>query len=215
MHIQLTSVHEVNQIQTVEHIKPNVNYTYLYVFTDDIFSSWFLQFSSVVFPCPSTKNREIPSFLNQHQIDVASTGLQVQYDSIWIFPKIMVPPKSSILIGFSIINHPFCGTPIFGNTHIYLLVITKLHGKIMVSFLEFTPCLTKFHGKGTRAGCNKPKEPSTFSSKAKEGITNECIGPDSTCPILQGFLKHSKKIPSKREVTNEFQPHPFFRIDEN
>ena len=29
-------------------------------------------------------------------------------------------PKSSILIGFSIINHPFWGTPIFGNTHISL-----------------------------------------------------------------------------------------------
>ena len=28
-------------------------------------------------------------------------------------------PKSSILIGFSIINHPFWGTSIFGNTHIY------------------------------------------------------------------------------------------------
>ena len=27
-------------------------------------------------------------------------------------------PKSWILIGFSIINHPFWGTPIFGNTHI-------------------------------------------------------------------------------------------------
>ena len=27
-------------------------------------------------------------------------------------------PKSSILIGFSIISHPFWGTPIFGNTHI-------------------------------------------------------------------------------------------------
>ena len=26
-------------------------------------------------------------------------------------------PKSSILIGFSIINHPFWGTPILGNTH--------------------------------------------------------------------------------------------------
>ena len=25
-------------------------------------------------------------------------------------------PKSSILIGFSILNHPFWGTPIFGNT---------------------------------------------------------------------------------------------------
>ena len=28
------------------------------------------------------------------------------------------PPKSSILIGFSIINHPFWDSPIFGNTHI-------------------------------------------------------------------------------------------------
>ena len=28
-------------------------------------------------------------------------------------------PKSSILIRISIINHPFWGTPIFGNTHIY------------------------------------------------------------------------------------------------
>ena len=41
--------------------------------------------------------------------------------SIWMFPKIVgFPPKSSILIGFSIINHPFWGTPIFGNTHLYL-----------------------------------------------------------------------------------------------
>ena len=31
-------------------------------------------------------------------------------------------PKSSILIGFSIINHPFWDTPIFGNTHISLFV---------------------------------------------------------------------------------------------
>ena len=30
-------------------------------------------------------------------------------------------PKSSILIGFSIINHPSWGTPVFGNTHVYLL----------------------------------------------------------------------------------------------
>ena len=32
----------------------------------------------------------------------------------------MVPPKSFILIGFSIINHPFWGTIIFGNPHILL-----------------------------------------------------------------------------------------------
>ena len=30
-------------------------------------------------------------------------------------------PKSSILIGFSIISHPFWGTTIFRNTHIYIL----------------------------------------------------------------------------------------------
>ena len=35
-------------------------------------------------------------------------------------------PKSSILIGFSIINHPFWGTPIFGNTqHVHFRLHTK------------------------------------------------------------------------------------------
>ena len=32
------------------------------------------------------------------------------------------PPKSSILIGFSLINHPFWGTTIFGNTHLRSVV---------------------------------------------------------------------------------------------
>ena len=42
-----------------------------------------------------------------------------RYKQIWEVPKIGVgPPKSSILIVFSLINHPFWGTPIFGNTHI-------------------------------------------------------------------------------------------------
>ena len=45
-------------------------------------------------------------------------------------------PKSSILIGFSIINHPFGGTIIFGNTHI--LSSSKM-GKALVksSFFFF------------------------------------------------------------------------------
>ena len=38
--------------------------------------------------------------------------------NIWMFPKIVVWPKSSILIGYSFINHPFWGTPILGNIHI-------------------------------------------------------------------------------------------------
>ena len=44
-------------------------------------------------------------------------------------------PKSSILIGVSIINHPFWGTPIFGNIHIDVGIYTlpktnSLHLKI-------------------------------------------------------------------------------------
>ena len=38
--------------------------------------------------------------------------------------------KSSILIGFSIINHPFWGpTPIFGNTHIHIDTTTNASPK--------------------------------------------------------------------------------------
>ena len=36
---------------------------------------------------------------------------------IWMFPKIGVPPNHPFYIGFSIINHPFWGTPMFGNNH--------------------------------------------------------------------------------------------------
>ena len=36
-------------------------------------------------------------------------------------------PKSSILIGFSIVNHPFWGTSIFGNTHIYIYTLEVNH----------------------------------------------------------------------------------------
>ena len=53
-------------------------------------------------------------------------------------------PKSSILIRFSIINHPFWGTPIFGNTHLFILCIfhrlTALPlGKSGESFLAAKP----------------------------------------------------------------------------
>ena len=35
-------------------------------------------------------------------------------------------PKSSILIGFSIINHPFWGAPIFVNIHIACRITRKI-----------------------------------------------------------------------------------------
>ena len=36
-------------------------------------------------------------------------------------------PKSSILIGFSITNDPFWGTPIFGNTHMLKHAVPSTH----------------------------------------------------------------------------------------
>ena len=35
-------------------------------------------------------------------------------------------PKLSILIGFSITNHPFWGTPMFGNTHLLFFLLKNL-----------------------------------------------------------------------------------------
>jgi len=50
---------------------------------------------------------------------------------MWMFPKIVgFPPKSSILIGFSI-NHPFWGIPILGNTHMRRM--EKFGGLLKVS----------------------------------------------------------------------------------
>ncbi len=49
---------------------------------------------------------------------------RVEWWTMWVFPKIMVPPNHQFSIGFSIINHPFSGTPIFGNT-----LVRTVHGK--------------------------------------------------------------------------------------
>ena len=51
-----------------------------------------------------------------------------------MFPKIVgVPPRPSILIGFSIRNHPFWGTvPIFGNTHITVVKNWQIHLQILI-----------------------------------------------------------------------------------
>lgn len=41
--------------------------------------------------------------------------------SIWRFPKLGVPPKSSILKGFSSINQQFLGTCVYGNLHMLMI----------------------------------------------------------------------------------------------
>ena len=45
-------------------------------------------------------------------------------------------PKSSILIGFSIINHPFRGTPLFGNSHIETFKKLQNMGPMVAAFFR-------------------------------------------------------------------------------
>ena len=45
-------------------------------------------------------------------------------------------PKSSILIGFSIINHPFWGTPIFGNTHMFPIEYLGAYSSVLFIYQE-------------------------------------------------------------------------------
>ena len=57
------------------------------------------------------------------------SGCKWSHKNRWVFPKIGgFPPKSSILIGFSIINHPFWGTTIFGNTQMLSLFVSEKRG---------------------------------------------------------------------------------------
>ena len=83
----------------------------------------------------------MPDDLTQDDPGVISRAFRIYwtYDEIWpeIFNCFFLlmrlfymdvsensgTPKSSILIGFSIINHPFWRTPIFGNTHIFMFTL--------------------------------------------------------------------------------------------
>ena len=42
-------------------------------------------------------------------------------------------PKSSILIGLSIINHPFWGTAIFGNIHVYIYIYIFVYTDVLTN----------------------------------------------------------------------------------
>ena len=63
------------------------------------------------------------------------------HEYYWVFPKIGVPPKHPTLIGFSIINHPFWGIPIFGNT---LLLMVQKSGVHQLRPGKYIPLFTRF-----------------------------------------------------------------------
>ena len=55
-------------------------------------------------------------------------------------------PKSSILIGFSIINHPFWGTLIFGNTYVVVSNIV-LEFSLPGEMIQFDKHIFEMGGK--------------------------------------------------------------------
>ena len=56
---------------------------------------------------------------------------------IWMFFENRGTPKSSILVWFSIINHPFWGTTIFGNTYFYMFRMRCLIVTLRIPTLEW------------------------------------------------------------------------------
>ena len=83
--------------------------------------------------------------------------------------------KSSILIGFSIVNHPFWGTPIFGNTHI-----------------DFVDFLSLFFHALQKIGCQGTKHREatmTHDDASRWGPINESCGPRAWLGTVYGTLK--------------------------
>ena len=76
-------------------------------------------------------------------------------------------PKSSILIGFSLINHPFWGTTIFGNIHISLLSLTSP----WLGLPGFAPV------SGFPAGCFSKKKSPAVSGLAKPKRSEGVVTP--------------------------------------
>ena len=95
-----------------------------------------------------------------------------------MFPKNSGTPKSSILIGFSIINHPFWGSPIFGNIHITSYVYDKRSIPRETFFLrDFLPtfhstfaggCFVVWPKNPTRRGYDQPQPPKSQPQKSPE-----------------------------------------------
>ena len=106
---------------------------------------------------PKFRGEHIKNLWNRHHLVVGEISTDPKrppmcstYIFIQVFPKMVVPPNHRT--GFSIINHPFWGTPIFGDTHTFKPNVgpglKNHHGKIMF----FSPILMIFQPLGFSNG---------------------------------------------------------------
>ena len=99
-------------------------------------------------------------------------------------------PKSSILIGFSIINHAFWGTSIFGNTHVYYISKTAKWGTKKKSIPPVIQFLT-FHKTRSRFQPLRTDHISTIPKRSPAELPERwilgCLGWSPSC--FRGYPK--------------------------
>ena len=103
-------------------------------------------------------------------------------------------PKSSILIGFSIISHPFWGTPIFGNTHMLKRWRESLVESCVVSWVVFFGQMMYINEMPFRC----------FMLILVFHLSFECF----RCYIHAFLMGPSPRFQKKRTVGACFSPHP-------
>ena len=86
-------------------------------------------------------------------------------------------PKSSILIEFSIINHPFWGTPILGNPPIY----NPFFFRIFVAGYEGAWLDNRAHGHGTFTESSGTSYEGTGKKKRRNDVDRMVLGRMDGC----------------------------------
>ena len=138
-----------------------------------------------------------------------------------MFPKIGGAPKSSILTGFSIINHPFWGTPNFGNTQFLLKILKE---PFSASWFSQSRCF--FSGKSSGAALQKrhhprgpyvicipfdgsfdssPKKTSDVSNPAFLGLHFSCCPGKASWRNNNFFTKQNSKKHYQKNNNNNFK----------
>ena len=93
-------------------------------------------------------------------------------------------PKSSILIGFSIINHPFWGTTIFGNVQIsYVIIYIKDQESMTRDAKKHTPCVQQIPWQKSHNWSSETLLQSLYYFSPLKTVPNlnSHIGPEECC----------------------------------
>ena len=131
-------------------------------------------------------------------------------------------PKSSILIGFSIINHPFWGTIILGNTHIYIYIHYYIFLYIYTYIYIYLPGLPKSPAKFNKNSSTVKKQrndppiskvqiQSMAAWRPSQDLINGHFALLGDIQVLQGKTAAAGVRLNRLEVSRPFS-QPFFHI---